>query len=243
MHMPCHRHNTLYLTGEFHVSRFRRVQRSDIYGHTVTTAADGPGAVYPRDIDGDGDVDIVSGSEGDNKVAWHENNGSESFTEHVIVTTNDSQSVYAIDVDGDNDIDVLSAGRTDNEIAWYENDGSQSFAERIISTGAVSARSIFAIDVDGDGDMDVLSASATDNKIAWYENDGSESFTARTITTGALSARVLSMHWISMEMGILMSSAHRQQMTRSLGTRTTEANRSRLIQLPRLRIAHYRCLR
>ena len=74
------------------------------------------------DIDGDGDIDVLSASTTDNKIAWYENDGSQSFTPHTITTSADgAASVYAVDIDGDGDMDVLSASQLDDKIAWYEN--------------------------------------------------------------------------------------------------------------------------
>ncbi|MEJ2196739.1 MAG: FG-GAP-like repeat-containing protein, partial [Ignavibacteriaceae bacterium] len=88
---------------------------SYIYGqlqfttHIITADAFGPTEVYATDLDGDGDVDVLSAAFGGNRIAWYENDGEETFTPHVI--TNDVQwaaDVYATDVDGDGDTDVLS---------------------------------------------------------------------------------------------------------------------------------------
>ena len=69
-------------------------------------------------------MDVLSASSNDDKIAWYENDGSESFTEHAISTSADNaRSVYAVDVDGDGDLDVLSASFYDNKIAWYESQG------------------------------------------------------------------------------------------------------------------------
>ena len=38
----------------------------------VTTTADGVWAVHARDVDGDGDADLFSASENDNRVVWYE---------------------------------------------------------------------------------------------------------------------------------------------------------------------------
>ena len=81
-----------------------------------------PKSVYAADIDGDSDIDVLSASESDNKIAWYENDGNENFTTHIISTDAvKAQSVFAGDVDGDGDIDVLSASALDGEINWYEN--------------------------------------------------------------------------------------------------------------------------
>ncbi len=161
--------------------------------NTVSTGALGAISVFAADVDGDGDMDILSASYNDDKIAWYENDGSENFTAHTISTAADRAfSVVAADVDGDGDLDVLSASYTDDKIAWYENDGSQNFTAHTISTTADGARTVTTADLDGDGDLDVLSASrngaSNTGKLVWYENDGSQNFTAHTIATSANSS-------------------------------------------------------
>ena len=75
-------------------------------------------SVFASDVDGDGDMDVLSASAYDDKIAWYENNGSESFTAHNITTNADgAYSVFASDVDGDGDMDALSASPEDYKIA------------------------------------------------------------------------------------------------------------------------------
>jgi hypothetical protein len=164
--------------------------------HTVTNAADGAISVYTGDVDGDGDLDILSASSYDDTVAWYESDGGSSptFSTHDISTAaDDAKFVHAGDLDGDGDLDVLSASREDDKIAWYENDGGShpGFTAHVITTAADGAYWVQAADVDGDGDLDVLSASAYDDKIAWYKNDGRSppTFIARSITTSAEGAQ------------------------------------------------------
>ncbi len=160
---------------------------------TITTSADAATYVYAADVDGDGDMDVLSASFGDATIAWFENTAGDgsAWTANTISTSAvGAISVYAADVDGDGDMDALSASNNDDKIAWYENtagDGSAWTANTISTSAAIRATSVYAADVDRDGDMDVLSASANDDKIAWYENtagDGS-AWTARTISTSA----------------------------------------------------------
>jgi len=141
----------------------------------ISTNANGARSVFAADLDGDGDIDVLSASKHDDKIAWYKNDGgiNPTFEEHVISRNADfTHSVFAADLDGDGDMDVLSASWYDNKIAWYKNDGEPdpTFQENVISTNANAASSVFATDLDGDGDMDVLSSSLGDDKIAWYEN-------------------------------------------------------------------------
>ena len=158
-------------------------------GRAVTTDADGAASVYAADLDADGDVDVLSASWYDDKIAWYENEGGGTFsTSRTIAATADNvYSVHAADLDGDGDADVLSASYSDDRIAWYENEGGGAFsAPRTITTDADGAFSVHAADLDGDGDADVLSASIEDDRIAWYENEGGGVFSAaRTVAADA----------------------------------------------------------
>ena len=43
--------------------------------HTITRNALDAVEVFAIDLDGDGDIDVLSASAQDNKIAWYENNG------------------------------------------------------------------------------------------------------------------------------------------------------------------------
>jgi hypothetical protein len=158
--------------------------------HIITTDARWAVSVYAIDVDDDGDMDVLSASEDDSKIAWYENDGNENFTPHTITTsTSRANSVYAEDMDGDGDMDVLSASFLIDPIEWYENDGNENFTTHTIATSrVVMATSVQAVDIDSDGDMDVLSTSLAFTTIAWYENDGNENFTTHAISNSAAGA-------------------------------------------------------
>ena len=121
------------------------VPAADVFGSrkTISDSADGASSVATADVDGDGDLDVLSASFEDDTIAWYENDGSQGFTLHVISDTADGASCVATaDVDGDGDLDVLSASFEDDTIAWYENDGSQGFTLRVISDTADGASSV-----------------------------------------------------------------------------------------------------
>ena len=163
--------------------------------NTISSSADNAKLIHTVDIDGDGDMDVLSASYGDDTIAWYENNGSESFTERTIDSgANGAWSVSGVDVDGDGDVDVLAASYDDDTVAWYENNGSESFTKRTVTTAVNGPHVAYATDVDGDGDVDILSASNEDDTIAG----------SRTMAPGA-SPSVLSqprmaqwrsMHWM-----------------------------------------------
>ncbi len=142
-------------------------------------ATNNPSSVFGADLDGDGDIDMISSSIFDDKIAWYENlNGQGNYGNQQVISleATDANSVFAIDIDGDGDIDVVSGSGNFNEgkVAWYENiDGLGNFGDQIvIAEEPMAYRSIFSADLDGDGDNDILASYTNPNggKLVWYEN-------------------------------------------------------------------------
>ncbi len=101
----------------------------------ITTDAPLAGSLDAADLDKDGDLDVLSASRYDGKIAWYENvNGRGTFGPQQIIQTGarlTNPSVYAADFDGDGDLDVLSvfegvrlsdrpSGEADG-FFWHEN--------------------------------------------------------------------------------------------------------------------------
>ncbi len=90
----------------------------------ITPQADFALSVFAADLDNDNDIDVLSASALDNKIAWYKNtDGQGGFSTQNIISTNmlGTVDVYATDLDNDGDMDVLSASQNDDKIAWYEN--------------------------------------------------------------------------------------------------------------------------
>ena len=60
------------LATQFTSNGFKTIGTS-FTAHTITTSADKPYSVYAVDLDGDGDIDVLSASATDDKLAWYEN--------------------------------------------------------------------------------------------------------------------------------------------------------------------------
>ena len=160
----------------------------------ITNEAANANTVFAADMDGDGDIDVLSASQGDDTLAWYENlDGEGTFSDEHIITNNLDSTRYinGADMDGDGDIDVLSTTIVDNLVVWFENlDGLGNFSpQNIITSNLVSPKMVLAEDIDSDGDMDVLIASRLDNKITWFENlDGLGTFGPQHIITSNASS-------------------------------------------------------
>lgn len=143
----------------------------------ISTAVDQPFQVFLADIDMDNDLDVISTSLNDNKVAWYENtDGQGAFGPQLIISTDIiyPYTLFVQDLDNDDDMDIFSSYSDDfmYGIVWFENlDGTGTFsAPKLISDEVSYPTSVFASDLDQDQDIDVLSSSFHDYKIAWYEN-------------------------------------------------------------------------
>jgi len=169
-------------------------QYVDFIDHIISDTVEGPYSVIAADIDGDGDMDVISASSVDDKINWFENDGQGNFIEHYIGFASFACQVKSCDIDGDGDMDVVSASWGDDKIAWWENvngDGTV-WVEHIMTTSADVARSVFCADFDGDGDMDVVAAYLVDDIVAWWENtDGLGTFVEHIIATNQDGARVV----------------------------------------------------
>ncbi len=150
----------------------------------VDQAFNGAQAVFPIDLDQDGDIDIVGAGVDGNELAWWENNGAETFTQWTIdAAFNGANAVIALDMDEDGDLDILATGGTQNSVSWWENLNRDATAANTtypridnwanqwdIDAAFNGACAVFAVDMDWDGDLDVLAASPDDDDVVWWEN-------------------------------------------------------------------------
>lgn len=132
------------------------------------------------DFDRDRDLDIVYAARAENRIAWLENDGTNtSFTDNQICESGANcdgvREIQVIDFDRDGDYDIVGAMNDDDEINLFDNDGSNtSFSVTTIGSGANldQVRYIEVIDNDFDGDYDVYYAANAEDRLAWLNNSG-----------------------------------------------------------------------
>lgn len=143
------------------------------------------------DMDGDGDMDIVTGNSG-TRITIYFNDGIGNFPdehEYGVKAARDN-SIAIGDVDGNGSLDVVSGSFdilnfTGAQNTIYLNNGIGDFGEpRSFGTGTDSAKSVALGDMDGDGDLDFVIGSNSQSTV--YMNNGDGNFDdPRSFSTGS----------------------------------------------------------
>ena len=159
-----------------------------------TNTGDEPRSLHAADIDGDGDVDVMSVNYLSNQLSYYPNSrigGPQPSVRHLTSAsqTRGPRNLRTGDINGDGVLDMISTSVLDGKVAWYRGTGRGNFASQQIihryQTGAneQGPRGLDVVDMDGDGDLDVLSTSEVGSSVCFHENTGSGSFSQPVIIT------------------------------------------------------------
>lgn len=144
------------------------------------------------DMDGDGDRDVLTGSDpSGRKVRWYRNGGNPDVGNWEYRDVEDdfghTHGIAVADLDGDGDMDVLGASNNHRDVSFWVNSGNpwqNNWTRYNIDANFHSAEDVFPADVDGDGDTDV--AAIGSRGVSFWENDGTprnDDWTETVVTT------------------------------------------------------------
>lgn len=136
------------------------------------------------DLDGDGDVDLVTSPMAlrpQSALTLYMQQADGTYELSTLPVSWPIAEVQVVDLDGDGFLDILS-----NDAIFWRNDGAGAFEEpdALVFINVMDATGAVPMDVDGDGDLDVLSIGwvyeyygRTDlMELWWHENLGGGQF-------------------------------------------------------------------
>jgi hypothetical protein len=133
--------------------------RGSFQAGTNPTVAAASWAITTGDVDGDGDLDLLTGNVTGNTVSLLRNTGNGTFGVATSITVGTGPTDLALaDVDGDGDLDLLASNYTDNTVSVRVNNGTGTFSgtQNVVMPANTGPDQLALGDVDGDGDLDLL---------------------------------------------------------------------------------------
>lgn len=163
-------------------------QRSELGRYSIPQNAE------PIDLDSDGDLDIVVGSRGEDRLVFFENNSTRGlgFTEHAIGINGSRMSGFNLeyaDLNRDGRIDIIGRGSNGN-LVWIEQPSPIDNAWNAFTIGNIRPDSITGMelaDINNDGAIDIIVGSYSRGprtfdgdvgvndplgRLTWFENPG-----------------------------------------------------------------------
>ena len=172
------------------VSWYKNIDNGTSFGpqQILDQTAMGAWSVWAKDLDNDGDPDLLSVSMNNNQVCWYRNeDGKGTFSECIVITTKCicGMSVVTADFDQDGNVDLLVTMMNSNTIAWYRNtDGKGTFSSEIyVDKQSNRAMDAIAVDLNKDGYPDIVTANAGDNAIVFYLNHKNSTFSRKKVVS------------------------------------------------------------
>ena len=154
-------------------------------------AGSDPNWVAAADVNGDGEVDLISANYYGSSLSVLTNNGSGGFVVSGTYTVGTYPiEVVTADVNRDGKTDLICANSGDGTLSVLTNNASGGFVLAGTYSVGTGPLSVAAVDVNGDGKVDLITANwgsaGEGNTLTVLTNNGSNGFVfASTLTVGS----------------------------------------------------------
>lgn len=171
-----------------YVSWWKDLGNDEYEKHNITTGYYLGRNFDVADTDGDGDLDVITGT--DTTLDLWINDGNQNFTHSYINGWQLTSSINVGDFDNDGNIDfITSQSHAGGTITLWKNFGlglnvfQRVDMDNIQNLNLFTNNSIEIADINQDGYLDIAIANpyTTNDKLFWLENDGSANFTKNVI--------------------------------------------------------------
>jgi hypothetical protein len=133
------------------------------------------------DVNGDGNVDVVSSNSFNNNAAVILGNGAGGLSSAVTYPTGSFDlSVVLGDIDGDGDLDMVTSNYSGASWTVYENNGAGVFINQRTLAASSAGSCATLHDRDNDGDLDMTGVDEDDDLMFLFENRPPTSVDERT---------------------------------------------------------------
>ena len=135
-----------------------------------------------KDMDSDGDLDIICAEGLGKKLVLYTNNGSLTFTKTTIGDNlNICNSFVTMDINGDNKLDFIVTEYVGDAVKIFASKEDNTYSTVNIDNAIDEPTDIEFIDVEQDTDMDIVVTSSNGKKVMLYVNKGNNVFTKQVL--------------------------------------------------------------
>ncbi|HRI31234.1 MAG TPA: VCBS repeat-containing protein, partial [Candidatus Kapabacteria bacterium] len=158
---------------------------------TIANTYGRPLTLLPIDMDIDGDIDILACFDGQNGIAWLENDGLDNYqTLHPIASYTQTRYFEHVDLNGDGLKDIVfgksSYWGEPQSLVWLKNLGTGYANMQHITILSLPEHAYSLSDINNDGLIDIIAYIGTELAIQWHRNLGAGIFATRQTLLAAV---------------------------------------------------------